>query len=145
MSIWHSHFSLQELNAFHKNTLMEQLDIRITEIGEDYLCASMPVDKRTHQPMGILHGGASAALAESVGSLAAQLAARPGFHIVGLEINANHLRSVRDGRVTATAKPLHIGGKTQVWDIQVHDLHGHLVCVSRLTLAVLPQKTPVGQ
>lgn len=140
-SIWKSCFSEQELNAFCNNTLLEQLDIRITEIGDDYLIASMPVDKRTHQPMGILHGGASVALAESVGSLAAQMAAIPGYYGVGLEINANHLRSVSSGMVYATARPLHIGGRTQVWDIRIEDDQQQLVCISRLTMAILKAKT----
>lgn len=137
MAIWQHDFTLEEINAFHKNTLMEQLDISVIEVGDDYVKASMPVDKRTHQPMGILHGGASVALAESVASLAAQMAAKPGYYCVGLEINANHLRSVKSGHVYATATPLHIGGRTQVWDIRIHDDHNRPVCVSRLTVAVL--------
>ena len=141
MSLWKNNFSAEDLNAFSKNTLLEQLGISIKEIGEDYVIASMPVDTRTHQPMGILHGGASVALAESVGSMAAQLAVTPGYYCVGLEINANHVRSVTTGHVHATARPLHIGGQTQVWDIRIHDDSDKLVCVSRLTMAVLKAKS----
>lgn len=112
----------------------------VTEVGDDYIRASMPVDKRTHQPMGILHGGASVALAESVASLAAQMATLPGYYGVGLEINANHIRSVRSGHVHATATPVHIGGRTQVWDIRIHDDNDKLVCTSRLTTAILKSK-----
>lgn len=137
MALWQHQFSLEELNAFHQHTLMEQLDIRVTEIGEDYLVASMPVDQRTRQPMGILHGGASVALAESLGSLAGTMAARPGYYVVGQEINANHLRSVRSGLVHAMARPLHIGGCSQVWEIRITDDQQQLVCISRLTLAVV--------
>lgn len=139
--LWKSAFTLEELNQFARNTLLEQLDIRMTEIGDDYLMASMPVDRRTHQPMGILHGGASVALAESVGSIAAQMASLPGYYAVGLEINANHMRSVHDGFVHATAKPLHIGGRTQVWEIRIQDDQQQLICVSRLTMAILKNKT----
>jgi 1,4-dihydroxy-2-naphthoyl-CoA hydrolase len=140
MSIWSAHPTLETLQAFMQNTMVEHLGIRITEVGEDYLQATMPVDHRTLQAYGLLHGGASAALAETIGSLAAHLAAPEGCRVVGLEINANHLRSVREGMVTGTARPVHIGRTTQVWDIRIVDAQDRPVCVSRLTLAVLAAK-----
>lgn len=142
MSIWNAPATPELLQSLLKNTMVEHLDIRITAVGDDYLQATMPVDHRTQQPYGLLHGGASAALAETVGSMAAHLAAPEGCKVVGLEINANHLRSVREGMVTGTARPLHIGRTTQVWDIRIVDSEDRPVCVSRLTMAVLaPQRT----
>ena len=129
---------LDALNAMSQGTAMEPLGIVFTEIGPDYLRATMPVDARTHQPYGLLHGGASALLAETVGSTAGMLAVEEGKGCVGIEINANHLRAVRGGTVTATARPLHVGRQTQVWDIRIEDGDARLVCVSRLTLAVIP-------
>ncbi|KZV15459.1 acyl-CoA thioesterase/ catalytic/ hydrolase, acting on ester bond [Dorcoceras hygrometricum] len=118
---------------------MEALGIRITEVGEDWLRGTMPVDRRTHQPYGLLHGGASVALAETLGSSAAMLALDPAkFRAVGLEINANHVRGVREGTVTGTAKALHLGRSTQVWEIRIEDEQQRLVCVSRITMAVVP-------
>lgn len=111
--------------------------MEISEIGDNYIIASMPVDRRTHQPFGLLHGGASVALAESVGSIAANLAVKPGYYCVGLEINANHLRGVKSGMVYAKATPEHIGRSTQVWNIRILNEDDQPVCVSRLTLAVL--------
>ncbi|RTE65789.1 hotdog fold thioesterase [Amphritea opalescens] len=137
MAIWKTEMSIEGLQSFMKNTLVDHLGIKITEIGDDYLCASMPVDSRTHQPMGLLHGGASVVLAETLGSMAAQLAAEPGHHCVGLEINANHLSGIRSGFVYGTASPIHIGRSTQVWDIRIADENGKGVCASRLTMAVL--------
>jgi 1,4-dihydroxy-2-naphthoyl-CoA hydrolase len=137
MSIWKTELTVPQLQAFMNNTLVEHLDIQITEIGEDYVTATMPVDQRTHQPMGILHGGASVVLAESLGSMAAQMAAEPGRACVGLEINANHISSVRSGRVMGKASPVHIGRSTQVWDIKISEDNGKTVCVSRLTMSVL--------
>ncbi len=137
MSLWKQHSSVDKANEMMVNTIAEVLDIRIEEIGDDYLSASMPVDSRSHQPMGILHGGASVVLAETVGSMAAMMAAEPGKACVGLDINANHLRKVRDGRVTAVAKPIHIGRTTQVWDIRIRDQQQRDVCISRLTMAVI--------
>lgn len=128
---------LDALNAMSRGTAMEALGIVFTEVGPDYLRATMPVEARTHQPYGLLHGGASALLAETVGSSAGMLAAEEGRGCVGIEINANHLRAVRSGTVTATARPLHVGRQTQVWDIRIEDPTGRLVCVSRLTLAVI--------
>ncbi|MGO1540667.1 MAG: hotdog fold thioesterase [Luteimonas sp.] len=120
---------------------MEPLGIVFTEIGPDFLRATMPVDARTHQPYGLLHGGASALLAETLGSTAGMLCVDEGRGCVGIEVNANHLRAVRSGIVTGTARPLHVGRSTQVWEIRIEDAGGRLVCVSRLTLAVVPLPT----
>lgn len=139
--IWRSQTSLEQLHERSRNTLAERLGIRVTEIGPDYLRATMPVNSHTHQPMGILHGGASVALAETVGSLAANLCVDLEKHVcVGQEINANHLRPVASGFVTGTARPLHIGGRSQVWGIEIRDEQEKLVCVSRLTIAVVDRK-----
>ena len=119
---------------------MQPLGIRFTEIGPDYVRGSMPVDARTHQPYGLLHGGASVALAETLGSTAAGLCVEPDQGVVGIEINANHLRGVREGLVTGTARPLHVGRSTQVWEIRIEDEAGQLVCVSRLTMAVIRKR-----
>ncbi|MEG3790909.1 hotdog fold thioesterase [Lysobacter sp. CCNWLW3] len=129
--------SLEQLNASSRNTAMEPLGIVFTEIGPDYLRATMPVDARTHQPYGLLHGGASVLLAETLGSSAGMMAVGEGQGVVGIEINANHLRGVREGTVTGTARPLHLGGRTQVWEIRIEDEAARLVCVSRLTVAVI--------
>jgi len=137
--IWYNkNISLEYLNQVNAETMGGYLDMRWTEITEDSLSASMPVDHRTHQPYGLLHGGASCVLAESVGSMASMLVLNPDkFSCVGLEINANHLRGVREGRVTGTARPVHLGGSTHVWDIRIVDDRGKLTCISRLTVAVL--------
>ncbi|GAB4330234.1 MAG: hotdog fold thioesterase [Calditrichia bacterium] len=146
MSIWFKNFTLEEINRLSRDTLLEHLDIRFEEIGPDYLTASMPVDRRTVQPMGLLHGGASAALAESLGSVAATLCVDSSqYACVGMEINANHLKPVREGRVLGITKPLHIGKSSQVWEIRISDEKKRLVCVSRLTLAVVPLKKKEGQ
>lgn len=142
MSIWNTQASLEDLNGISDNTMVAHLDIRFRAIGDDYLQATMPVDHRTNQPYGLLHGGASVTLAETIGSTAAHLAAPAGSRVVGLEINANHLRGVRKGVVIGTAKPYHIGRTTQVWDIRIVDEEDKPVCVSRLTMAVLaPEAT----
>lgn len=136
--IWFNKPSLKAINDWAQNTLVQHLGIAITEVGDDYLQGAMPVDDRTRQPIGLLHGGASCVLAETLGSIAASLVLNKETHYaVGLDINANHTRAIRDGVVTGTAKPLHIGRSTQVWDIQINDEAGKLVCVSRLTVAVL--------
>lgn len=123
------------------STMGAHLGMEWKEMGPDYLKISMPVDERTHQPYGILHGGASCALAETVGSVASYYVIdHEKFICVGLEINANHIRSVREGVVTATATPLHLGATTHVWDIKIHDEKNRLVCVSRLTVAILKKK-----
>lgn len=132
--------TLEQLNDLSRNTLMGPLGILFTEIGPDYLRGTMPVDARTHQPYGLLHGGASAALAETLGSTAAGLCVAEGEGVVGIEINANHLSGVREGLVTGTARPLHVGRSTQVWEIRIEDAAGKLVCISRLTLAVIRRR-----
>lgn len=139
MSLWRTQPNIDQLNAIQKNTIGELLDIRFESFDDDSLTASMAVDHRTHQPYGLLHGGASVVLAESVGSMAAYLCIDPSkFYCVGLEVNANHLRGVRSGRVTAVAKAVHIGRTTQVWDIRLTNDEGKASCVSRLTMAVVP-------
>jgi 1,4-dihydroxy-2-naphthoyl-CoA hydrolase len=140
--IWFSlDISLDQLNENAANTMGPYLGMEFTEIGPDYLRAMMPVDHRTIQPYGLLHGGASAALAETVGSVASALVIdQQKLICVGLEINANHLRGVKEGYVHAIAKPLHLGGTTHVWDIRITDDQHKLVCVSRLTVAILPKR-----
>ena len=135
---WPAGVTVEALNARSAGTLMQALGIEFTELGHGYLRATMPVDARTHQPYGLLHGGASVALAETLGSSAGALMAGDNA-VVGLEINANHLRAVRTGLVTGTARPLHIGRSTQVWEIRIEDAAAKPVCISRITLAVLPQ------
>lgn len=130
---------LDELNAMSRDTAIQALGIVFTGIGPDWLRATMPVDARTHQPYGLLHGGASVLLAETLGSSAGGLCAPEGCGVVGIEINANHLRGVRSGLVTGTARPLHVGRSTQVWEIRIEDEAARPVCVSRLTLAVVPR------
>jgi 1,4-dihydroxy-2-naphthoyl-CoA hydrolase len=141
MSLWKQPADLARLNAWSANTMMEALGIRITAVGDDWLAGSMPVDQRTHQPYGLLHGGASVALAETLGSSAAMLTLDPEKELaVGLDINANHIRGVRSGTVTGTAKALHIGRTTQVWEIRIENEEGALVCISRITMAVIPAR-----
>lgn len=138
MSIWHIRPDLERLNQAKHPHMGTFLDIEFTEIGDDHLVARMPVNEKTRQPYGILHGGASVVLAETVGSVASYLVVDHEKHLtVGQEVNANHLRAVRDGYVTATCKPLHIGSGSHVWDIRLRDDAGRLTCVSRLTVAVL--------
>lgn len=144
MRIWKQDTDLATLNSWSNNTLMEALGIQITAMGDDWLQGTMPVDRRTHQPYGILHGGASVALAETLGSSAAMMTLDSAKErAVGLDINANHVRGVLSGIVTGTARPLHIGRSTQVWEIRIEDEAGKLVCISRLTMAVVPA-TAVG-
>jgi len=141
MSLWKQPADLARLNDWSANTMMEALGIRITAVGDDWLAGSMPVDQRTHQPYGLLHGGASVALAETLGSTAAMLTLDPERELaVGLDINANHIRGVRSGTVTGTAKALHIGRTTQVWEIRIENEEGALVCISRITMAVIPAR-----
>lgn len=129
---------LEDLNLLSKNTLVAHLNIEFSAVGENYLQATMPVNVATHQPFGLLHGGASAALAETVGSMASWLCVNPQKQAcVGLEINCNHIKGKKDGIVTATAKPIHIGGSTQVWEIKIVDENGKLICISRLTMVVI--------
>ncbi|MEM8547500.1 MAG: hotdog fold thioesterase [Pseudomonadota bacterium] len=130
--------TLDVLNSTSPNTLVEHLDIQFEDVGDDYLTASMPVDKRTHQPYGILHGGASVVLAETLGSTGAWLCTDMSkYRVVGLDINANHLRAATSGRVTATATPRHIGRSTHVWAIDQWNDAGKLCCVSRITMAII--------
>lgn len=136
--IWFKPHTLAELNATCTGNMIGHLGIEYTGIGPDFLEARMPVDERTCQPFGLLHGGASVVLAETLGSYGASLTVDPArTQVVGQEINANHLRAVRDGHVTGTARPVHLGGRSQVWSIEVRDGRGRLVCLSRMTLAVL--------
>lgn len=138
MTVWKTQTTLEQLKEMSKGTLIEHLGIEFLEIGDDHLKAKMPVDSRTKQPAGLLHGGASVALAETLGSMAAALCVdREKKGIVGLEINANHIRPARDGWVTGVAKPVHIGATTQIWEINIYNEEGKLVCVSRLTVAVI--------
>jgi 1,4-dihydroxy-2-naphthoyl-CoA hydrolase len=139
-AIWQrSGLDPEQLTLGEANSLAAHLGIVITEVGEDFLTATMPVDTRTVQPHGRLHGGASAALAETVGSLAANLTLDPARQIaVGLEINANHIRPVKQGLVIATARPEALGRTTQVWSIRIVDEQDRLVCISRLTMAIIP-------
>jgi len=137
---------LSDFEHWGKNTLGEHLGMRFVAVGANFLQASMPVDHRTHQPYGLLHGGASVALAETVGSVASALVVNhEKYYCVGMEINANHLRSVKYGTVTATASPLHLGRTSHVWDIKITDERNRLVCVSRLTVAVVKRDTVATQ
>lgn len=130
--------TLESLNAMGRGSMIEHLDIVFTEIGADYISATMPVDHRTKQPHGLLHGGASVVLAETLGSVAANCVIDTSkYYCVGLDINANHIRSVKGGQVMGTAKPVHIGKTTQVWKILISSQDHQLVCISRLTMAVL--------
>lgn len=140
--IWYTgNFSLGDLTTLGRNTMSEYIGIEFIEIGENYLKGRMPVDRRTNQPYGLLHGGASCVLAETLGSIASALVIdQAAFICVGLEINANHIRSARNGFVTGTASPLHLGKTTHVWDIKIHDEDNKLVCVSRLTVAIIEKR-----
>jgi 1,4-dihydroxy-2-naphthoyl-CoA hydrolase len=141
MAIWKQDVSLERINGWSKHTMMETLGIRLTEVGDDWLRGTMPVDHRTHQPYGLLHGGASVVLAETLGSTAAMLTLDPAQEVaVGLDINANHVRGVRSGTVIGTARVIHIGRTTQVWEIRIDNEAGELVCISRLTMAVIPSR-----
>lgn len=136
--IWHTKISLETLNQFGNVNMMKHLAIEFTEIGEDFLIAKMPVDTRTQQPMGLLHGGASVVLAETLGSTAANLCIdNAGFYALGLEVNANHIRSVSEGFVYGITRPIHLGRSTQIWAIEITDEEGKKVCISRITMAVM--------
>lgn len=139
MSIWfNKSLKLADLEPLMEGTMSQHLAMEWVELGDDYIKMKMPVDSRTKQPYGLLHGGASCTLAETVGSIAAQLVLDPNkFICVGLEINANHIRSARHGYVTGMATPLHLGNTTHVWDIKIYDDAERLICISRLTLAIL--------
>jgi 1,4-dihydroxy-2-naphthoyl-CoA hydrolase len=143
MALWKQPIDLDRVNAWSAGTMVEHLGIRIVEVGDDFLRGTMPVDARTRQPFGLLHGGASVALAETLGSVAGTLCVDASTAMaVGLDINANHVRAMTDGVVTGTARPLHLGRNTQVWDIRIENDAGKLVCISRLTLAVVPRRAP---
>lgn len=138
--IWSRDYTVDELNGRPKGHIGGLIGIEFTEITEDSISARMPVNEKTHQPHGILHGGASVVLAESLGSVASNMIIDSDKYIgVGLEVNANHLRPVKSGFVTGICKPIHIGGKTHVWDIRLYDDRGKMNCVSRLTVAIIPK------
>ncbi|MBS1661075.1 MAG: hotdog fold thioesterase [Bacteroidetes bacterium] len=142
MPIWFNpDITADQLRPLARNTMLEHIGIELIEIGDNYLKAKMPVDHRTRQPYGLLHGGASAVLAETLGSVASSLIIDLSrFSCVGLEINANHVRAVREGHVYGTAYPLHLGGATHIWDIRIYDEKEKLVCVSRLTVAIISKE-----
>ena len=141
--IWQTPMTLEELNR-HEGTMSHHLGIRFVAIGDDYLSGTMPVDERTRQPYGLLHGGASVALAETLGSMGAAMCVNAGFQVVGQEINANHVRAARSGLVTGTARAVHIGGRSQVWSIEILNEQDKLVCISRLTVAVIKRGALAG-
>jgi uncharacterized protein (TIGR00369 family) len=145
MTLWLHTPSLEQLNAAAEGSMVRALGIVFTEVGPDFIRAAMPVDERTRQPYGLLHGGASVTLAETLGSTGANLSVDGGrFACVGQEINANHLRSAKSGRVIGTARPVHIGGRSQVWSIEIANEAGALICISRLTVAVIERPQPPG-
>ncbi len=137
MPIWKKPISVEELAAIHKDTAVQQLGIEFLEVGPDFIRARVPVDTRTKQPYGLLHGGVSVVLAETLGSCGAAYSCPEGHRAVGLDINANHLRGATSGWVTGVARPVHIGRTTQVWQIDLSNEAGELTCVSRITMAVL--------
>lgn len=133
--------SVEQLNKMSANTMVEHLGIRYTEVGEDFICATMPVDSRTHQPLGLLHGGASVALAETLGSIAANMCVdHKTQYCVGLDINANHIKSIREGVVTGKTKPIHVGKRTHIWEIRITNEQFELICISRITMAVIDKR-----
>jgi 1,4-dihydroxy-2-naphthoyl-CoA hydrolase len=139
--IWFKEVQLADLNNVGNNTMSKHLGIEVVEIGSDFIKAKMPVDERTKQPYGILHGGASVALAETIGSYGSHLIVDSSkFLSVGLEINANHVRKASEGYVTGIAKPIHIGKTTHVWGIEIVDDKGQLICICRLTVAIILKK-----
>jgi uncharacterized protein (TIGR00369 family) len=142
MSLWQTPVSLEIIAQRNQDTMSTHLGIEFIEVGADYLKARMPVDQRTKQPLGIMHGGASCVLAETVGSVAANYSVDLNKeYCVGLDINTNHLRQARSGYVIATARPIHVGRKTHVWSIEIHNEQGELVSINRLTLMVLSKKS----
>lgn len=141
MSLWFSDYALEDIAGRFRTNMLNHLGIEYLELGEDCLTGRMPVDHRTTQPFGLLHGGASCVLAESLGSVAANLVVNPETHYcLGLDINANHLRSVASGWVIGKARPIHIGRRTHVWEIRIEDESEKLVCISRLTMAVMEKE-----
>jgi uncharacterized protein (TIGR00369 family) len=137
MSIWTRPISVEDLTKSHHDTAPEHLGLEFLEVGPDFIRARVPVDKRTRQPYGLIHGGVSVVLAETLGSCGAIHCAPPGHRVVGLDINANHIRSATSGWVTGKTTPVHIGRTTHVWAIEMHNDAGELTCVSRITMAVL--------
>ncbi|OQW87924.1 MAG: esterase [Rhodoferax ferrireducens] len=137
MRLWQHPISVDAITTLSADTAVSHLGIEFMEVGDDFITARVPVDARTRQPFGLLHGGVSVVLAETLGSVAANYACPPGHQAVGLDINANHLRGVKSGWVTGTARPVHIGRTTQVWQIDMRNDAGELTCVSRITMAVL--------
>ena len=140
MRIFRDGVTIDFINAWSKNTLSGHLGIEFTNIGDDFLEARMPVDHRTKQPLGLLHGGASVALAETMGSVAATLCVDDTKFCVGLEINANHIKAAKDGYVKGITRPVHIGKQTHVWEIRILTESDALVCISRITMAILDKK-----
>jgi 1,4-dihydroxy-2-naphthoyl-CoA hydrolase len=142
MPIWFDKkLALEKLKSFDPDTMNEYIGIEWTEIGEDFIKAKMPVDHRTKQAYGLMHGGASCVLAETIGSVAsAMVIDHSRFYCVGIEINANHIRSAREGYVTGIATPIHLGNTTHVWDIKIFDDKNKMICVSRLTMAIIERK-----
>jgi 1,4-dihydroxy-2-naphthoyl-CoA hydrolase len=138
MSIWKSPRTPQEMNSLHEATMVQHIGINFTELGDDFVRATMPVDQRTRQPFALLHGGASVVLAETIGSMGAGMCIdMREYQCVGQEINANHVRAARSGLVTGTARPVHLGGRSHVWAIDIVNDSGKLVCISRLTVAII--------
>lgn len=135
-----SKMNIDKINELGKNTMLEHLGIHITHADENLVEGEMPVDRRTHQVFGILHGGASVVLAETLGSIGAQLCAPEGSQCVGLDINANHIRATKTGKVIGRATPIHVGKTTQVWEIKITNEEQQLVCISRITVAVIPAR-----
>lgn len=141
MSIWKRSYTIEDAAKSRQGTMVDHLGIEFVEVGPDFLVAKMPVDERTLQPYGIMHGGASCALAETVGSIAANYCVDHDWYCVGMEINTSHIKVARRGYVYGTAKPYHLGKTTQVWDILIKDEEGNLISVNRLRMAVLPRKS----
>lgn len=140
MTIWKQPFTIEDAAKSRQGTMVDHLGIEFVEAGPNFLTARMPVDRRTLQPYGIMHGGASCALAETVGSIAANYCVEIGWYCVGMEINTSHIKVVREGHVYGTAKPIHLGKSSQVWEILIKDDHGNLISINRLRMAVLPRK-----
>jgi 1,4-dihydroxy-2-naphthoyl-CoA hydrolase len=143
--IWFADPTIESLDWMYANTLGESLNIKVTEIGDDYIKGTMPVDGRTKQPFGLLHGGASVALAETLGSIASWLMVNPELFIgVGIEINANHIKAVMDGFVTAVCKPIHVKGMNHIWEIKIYNDINELTCVSRFTCSIVSKAKMMG-
>jgi len=140
MPIWTRPISVEELTRIHRDTAPAHLGMEFLEVGDDFIRARIPVDARTRQPYGLLHGGVSVVLAETLGSCGAIYCCPPGHRVVGLDINANHIRGATAGWVTGTTRPVHVGRSTHVWHIDLHDDQGRLTCVSRITMAVLEER-----